>query len=164
MFFNFSKCKIANKKITSDSMHGFMEQHQICKSINIPYLGVTIREHLTWTDHIERIDCKANSVNAFLRRNINSCHSYITKCVIWLWYILYWNTHQLFGPHTLRVIYINQKWFSVELLDLLRITIHPASVTEMLHNLNLPTLEKRRNTLTELVLMYKILHKWKAEF
>ena len=32
-----------------------------------------------------------------------------------------------------------------------------ASVTEMLHNLNLPTLEQRRNTL-KLILTYKIVH------
>ena len=43
-----------------------MKQHQ---SRNATYLGVTIDEHLKRSDHIERIVCKANSVNAFLRRN-----------------------------------------------------------------------------------------------
>ena len=43
------------------------------------YFGVTIDEHLKWSDHIERTVCKANSVNAFLRQNISSCPSHIKK-------------------------------------------------------------------------------------
>jgi len=35
------------------------------ESRNATYLRVAINEHLKWTDHIETIVCKANSVNAF---------------------------------------------------------------------------------------------------
>ena len=50
-----------------------MKQHQICRSNNATYLGVTIDELLKWTNHIQHVTCKANSVNASLRRNISSC-------------------------------------------------------------------------------------------
>ena len=57
---------ITNKRTTTDFTY-FMKQHQIHQSRNATYLGVTIDEHLKWSDHIERIVCKANSVNALLR-------------------------------------------------------------------------------------------------
>ena len=81
MFFNFSKCihlKITNRILTTDSTY-FMKQHQIHRTNNATYLGLTFDEHLNWTKHIQQIICKANSVNAFLRQNISSCPLQIKK-------------------------------------------------------------------------------------
>ena len=49
-----------------------MKQHQIHQFRNATYLGVTIDEHLRWLDHIERIICKANSVNVFFYDEIST--------------------------------------------------------------------------------------------
>ena len=68
LFFSLSKCvhlKITNRILTTNSTY-FMKQHQICRSNNATYLGVTIDEHLKWTNHIQHVNCKANSANAFL--------------------------------------------------------------------------------------------------
>jgi len=49
-----------------------MKQYQIHRTNNATYLGLFFDEHLNWTNHIQQIICKANSVNAFLRRNLFS--------------------------------------------------------------------------------------------
>ena len=37
------------------------------------YLGVDLQSSLSWKNHIDRISKKANSMLAFLRRNLRSC-------------------------------------------------------------------------------------------
>ena len=47
---------------------------QILKQVKeSPYLGLTISEDLTWTNHIIKICKKANSTMALLRRNLRHC-------------------------------------------------------------------------------------------
>ena len=65
------------------------------ESRNATYLRVAINEHLKWSDHIETIFCKANSVNAFkiFKENINFCPSQITK----MCYLAVVHVHDHFG-------------------------------------------------------------------
>ena len=37
------------------------------------YLGVTISQNISWSKHIDIITCKANSILAFLQRNLSQC-------------------------------------------------------------------------------------------
>ena len=49
-------------------------QNIIIQSVpNVTYVGVTVNEHLSWSNHIANITKKANTIRGFLQRNINSC-------------------------------------------------------------------------------------------
>jgi len=99
---------------------------------------------------------QTNSVNVFLRRNINSCPSHIKKmCYLaMVWPILEYSS-VVWSPFT------NSNIHRVEMAQrrAARFIMHNylprASVTEMLNNLNLPSLEERCNSL---VMTHKILH------
>jgi len=59
-----------------------MKQHQIYLIKNATHLGLSFDEYRNWTN-IQQIICKANSVNAFIRRNISFCPLQIKKmCVL----------------------------------------------------------------------------------
>ena len=75
MLFNLQKCeflRVTNKK------HPILAQYSIQKEtirevIHAKYLGVTIDQHLSWSEHIKQITNKANRVKGFLQRNLHSC-------------------------------------------------------------------------------------------
>ena len=75
MCFSPPKCeslRITNKK---DVIHFqyLIQSIEICEVQQAKYLGVTLNNKLKWTDHIQIILNKANSVLGFLRRNFNNC-------------------------------------------------------------------------------------------
>ena len=81
MSFNPTKCvhlKISNKQYPSDIKY-YINQHQIERSTHATYLGVTIDEHLKWTDHVDKIVAKANATIGFLKRNFSSCNLTVKK-------------------------------------------------------------------------------------
>ena len=45
--------------------------------VNHVYLGVIIDKHLNWSDHVNMITAKANSVRGFLQRNLYKCPSHV---------------------------------------------------------------------------------------
>jgi len=60
MSFDPTKCvhlKISNKQC----IKYYINQHQIEQSTHATYLGVTIDEHLKWTNHVDKIVAKANA-------------------------------------------------------------------------------------------------------
>ena len=161
MFFNLSKCvhlKITNRILTTNSTY-FLKQHQICRSTSATYLGVTIDKHLKWTNHIQHVTCKANSANAFLRRNISSCTQQTKKlCYLAMVRPILEYASTVWSPYT------NSSIYKLEMVQrraarFITNNYSPwASVTEILDHLNLPTLEQRRNNL-KLVMMYKMVHR-----
>ena len=72
--FNLGKCehiRITNSK--NQILSTYTIQNTIIQSVpNVTYLGVTINEHLSWSNHIVNITKKANAISGFLQRNINS--------------------------------------------------------------------------------------------
>ena len=75
MLFNPTKCEsicISNKKnpIVGDY---YIQNTPIRSVSSVKYLGVTIDERLSFNEHINRISHRANSIKAFLQRNIKSC-------------------------------------------------------------------------------------------
>ena len=75
MEFNLSKCEhlsITNK--TSSISYDYQLCGQVIRKVSqVKYLGVTFDQHLTWKAHINNLCSRANSVKAFLHRNISSC-------------------------------------------------------------------------------------------
>ena len=145
--------------LTTTNSTYFLKQHQICRSTSATYLGVTIDEHLKWTNHIQHVTCKANSANAFLRRNISSCTQQTKKlCYLAMVRPLLEYASTVWSPYTNSSIY---KLEMVQRRAARFITNNYSpwdSVTEILDHLNLPTLEQRRNNL-KLVMMYKMVHR-----
>ena len=62
--------------------------YSICESViqqsnSAKYLGVTITSNLSWSEHINNITNKDNSIRAFLQRNLNQCHQSVkSTCYI----------------------------------------------------------------------------------
>ena len=113
------------------------------------YLGITIDQHLTWTDHINEICNKANIAKAFLKRNIHQCPISIkANCYKSLVRPILEYAAAVWSPH---LQYHSAARFVMN--DYARYS----SVTNMLNYLSWPTLEQRRNQ-TKLVLFFKIVH------
>ena len=68
----FEMIRISNKKSPIVGNH-YIQNHLIKVVTHAKYLGVTIDKQLSFNEHICRISYKANSINAFLHRNIKSC-------------------------------------------------------------------------------------------
>ena len=135
-----------------------MKHHQIHRSNNSTYLGVIIDEHLKWTNHIQHVACKANSVNAFLQRNISSCPPQSKKmcylaivCPILKYVSVDWSPYTNNKIHKLEMVQRRTARFITNNYS------SWASVTKILHHLNLPTLGQWRIDL-KLVVMHKIVH------
>ena len=160
MSFNPTKCemiRISNKKnpIVGDY---YIQNYRIKAVTCTKYLGVTIDEHLSFNEHISRICHKANSMNAFLQRNIKSCPPRVKEicykimvrpiieyaCTVW-------------SPHTKKNIQ------SLEAVQRRAARFvqndygFTSSVTAMLQDLGWPTLEERRWSI-KATMLFKILH------
>ena len=110
------------------------------------YLGVTITSNLSWSEHINNITNNANSIRAFLQRNLNQCHQSV-KSTCYITYVrpILEYTSTVWSPH--QVGDINR--FEIVQRCAVRFVCNnfnrTASVTAMLNHLNWPTLECRRN-------------------
>jgi len=58
---------IANKKISLNIRSYNVFSQQLKQATSTKYLGVTIDNHLTWKDHINEINSKANLPKTFLK-------------------------------------------------------------------------------------------------
>ena len=160
MSFNYNKCshlKISNKLLTTTTTY-FIDTHEICKSNSATYLGVTIDQHLNWTDHIHKTVSKANAANAFLKRNIRSCPITVRKmCYMAMvrpileYASIIWFPHTKSGVHKVEMVQRRAVRFIMNNYS------YSASVTNMLTQLNLPTLQQRCNRM-KLIMMYKIVN------
>jgi len=122
------------------------------------YLGVTITNKLSWSEHIINITNKANFIRALLQRNLHQCQPsikascYITYiCPILEYASTVWSPHiacdinriEMAQCHSARFVHNDFK--------------RTSSVTMMLNNLQWPTLETRRHH-AKLLMLYKILN------
>ena len=158
--FNPDKCehiRITNSKNPIFSTY-FIQNTLIQTVPNVTYLGVTINEHLSWSNHITNITKKANATRGFLQRNISSCPSSIKEICYKLMIrpiIEYAST--IWAPHLqneiLKLESIQRKSARFVLNDYARLS----SVTSMLQKLGWPTLEQRRNN-SKIIMLYKIIH------
>ena len=75
MVSNPTKCEMIRITNRKNSIVGdyYIQYHPIKVVTYAKYLGLIIDDCLSFNEHINRISLKANSVNAFLQRNIKSC-------------------------------------------------------------------------------------------
>ena len=76
MYFNPSKCKflrVTNSKKIIEFQYCI--QSDIIQEVQqrVKYLGITINNKLSWSDHIHNVTSKVDSVIGFLHRNFHHC-------------------------------------------------------------------------------------------
>ena len=160
MHFNPRKCeflRITNKKSFLPFSY-YINNCLIQEVFHARYLGVILDQHLSWNEHIKQIANKATKVNAFLYRNLYQCPPLVKSNVykamvrpIMEYSSTIWDPHTLVNinrlesvqKHAARMCFKNYSRFS--------------SISSMLANLNLPTLQERRNR-AKLQMLYKIIH------
>jgi len=75
MCFSPLKCaflRVTNKRDVTHFRY-FIQNIEICEVQQAKYLGVTLNNNSKWSDHIQIISNKANSVLGFLHQNFNTC-------------------------------------------------------------------------------------------
>ena len=149
MEFHPKKCKVlritnkrASKKCTKYTLHN--EELEVVDKAK--YLGVTISKDLNWKWHINSISAKATNCRLFLQRNLVKC-SKETKlscyktfirpileyaCTVWCPHSNASLTNKLEMVQRKTARWILNKWH------------HTNSPTQMLKELDLPTLQSRR--------------------
>ena len=161
MVFNPSKCHIMAVDSGPRTISHIPHFYELCGTIltsvdQEKYLGVMLSHDLTWSPHIEKVATKANQKLGFIRRNLKGSPEKLKKlglhrpgqirpgvCIGHL------------GPSS------SQGQRPTGKMPTSRCAIkssysHTASVSQMLKDLELNTLQERR--CARLVFMYKILH------
>ena len=122
------------------------------------YLGITITNKLTWSTHINNITNKALSIKAFLQRNLRSCPSHIKlQCYTTMIRPILEYANTVWSPYTKKDISKIERVQRQSARFIMADYSRHSSVTNMLANLNLPSLEYRRMT-SSIILFYKIIH------
>ena len=160
MVFNPTKCeliRITNKRNRQLSDY-YIQNTLIKANSQVKYLGVTIDKHLTFNDHIKNIANKANTVGAFLQRNLKSCPKSVKEscykimvCPI----VEYANT--VWSPYTKQNISLLEAVQRRAARFVFRDFSYSSSVTSMLQKLGWPTLKQRRR-ISKAIMLYKILN------
>ena len=121
------------------------------------YLGVTINNHLTWSNHIDNICHKALSVKSFLQRNLTSCPPnikllcYITMVRSILEYASpVWSLYTKQDINRLEKVRQSARFIMGDYSSY-------SSVSDMLKRLQLPSLEHRRSN-ASIILLYKTIN------
>jgi len=160
MTFNVQKCefiRITQKK--RPIVYQYTLYNNVLQEVtHTTYLGLTINSTLSWSEHIRRITSKANSIKGFLQRNLHNCpistkincYKSLIKpvleyaCAIWDPFL----QKDILAVEAVqrrcaRFVYNNYSSY--------------ASVTNMLENLNWPSLAQCR-TKVKAITMFKIMH------
>lgn len=160
MIFNASKClhlTITRKSSPIQSKY-FISNHAIQQVTSAKYLGITITNSLSWSEHITNITNKANSTRAFLQRNLNHCQIAV-KSACYNTYVrpILEYASTIWSPYLScdinRVEMVQRRSARFVYNDFLR----TSSVTSMLGNLKWPPLKQRR-TIAKLTMFYKIIN------
>ena len=160
MKFHPEKCNVLtitkNRKVIKRDyvLHG----HRLEHITSAKYLGVRLTSDMKWTQHINNVCAKANSTIGFLKRKININNRDIKEKAY----------KSLVRP---TVEYASAAWNPYQKTDIQKIEMiqrraarfvqnryhNTSSVTEMLEQLEWPTLEERRK-IASLSIMYKMMN------
>ena len=94
MSFNPNKSeflRITSKVNYTSSDYYYLRDCQIPLVSHAKYLGVIIDKHLNWTEHVNMITAKANSVRGFLICNLCKCPSHVKALPTLLMFAPYWS-------------------------------------------------------------------------
>ena len=157
MRFNASKCYILS--INNKSPTYYQLNDTFLKTVeNNPYLGLLIAKDLKWATHIDKITKKASSTLGFIKRNLSQCTK---ECKRSAYIALVRSTLEygssVWDPHLqkdiLKLEKIQRKAARFITNDYR--SREEGSMTNMLENLELPTLQTRRKE-NRLCFLFKI--------
>ena len=139
-------------------LRGNSTNHQKAPVTSNPYLGITLSEDLQWSTHIQNITKKANSTLGFLRRNLKNCPEECRK----LAYISLVRSTLEYGS-SIWDPYLQKDINSIEKVQRQAARFikrdyksrEEGCVTNMLNDLDLPSLQQRRE-FNKLVFLFKI--------
>ena len=159
MTFNTEKCEAIQLSLKPAIPNSYTLYGEHLKGVTeAKYLGVTIDCKLSFTKHIDTVCKKANSMLAFIRRNLKSCQCQI-KADAYLMHVrpILEYAAVVWAPHTRcdidRLGAVQRRAARFVTSDYNR----TSSVNVTLDNLNWSTLISRRQT-SRLCLLYKIIH------
>ena len=115
MSFNASKCTLPLLTKHSPFHLNILSQYSISnyaiqQVTCTKYLGITITNDLSWSEHITDIINKANSTRDFSQRNLSQCQPSVkSACTIFM-SGLYSSTSQLFGHCICYLTLLELKW------------------------------------------------------
>ena len=157
MKFNADKCYIL--PINQKTSRYYQLNNTILKHVDTnPYLGLMFSKDLTWTAHITNTAKKASSTLGFLRRNLSRCPQECRKTAylalvrsILEYGSIIWDPYLTKDINLLEQVQRKAARFITG--DYKSRT--PGSMTKMLEDLNIPTLQQRRQD-DRLTFLYKI--------
>ena len=147
MTFNPTKCEFirVNHKKHPRICDYYIQNHLIKAVTHAKYLGVTIDEHLSFNEHVNRIAYKANTVKAFLQRNIKSCPLQVKEnCYRIMVRPIMEYASTVWSPHTKKNIQILEAVQRRAARFVKNDYSNFSSVTAMMQDLEWLTLEERR--------------------
>ena len=157
MRFNAKKCYVMS--IRNTSSHLYQLDNTILQQVSTnPYLGITLSEDLQWSTHIQNIVKKSNSTLGFLRRNLKNCPEECRK----LAYISLVRSTLEYGS-SIWDPYLQKDINCIEKIQRQAARFikkdyrsrEDGCVTNMLRDLELPSLQQRRE-FNKLVFLFKI--------
>ena len=159
---SFNPDKSEHMKIThkhNPVLFNYTLKNQTIKEVtSAKYLGITITNKLTWSTHINSITNKALLTKAFLQRNLRSCTSHTKlQCYTTMIRPILEYANTVWSPYTKKDISKIERVQRQSARFIMADYSYHSSVTNMLTNLKLPSLEHRR-TISSLILFYKIIH------
>ena len=160
MHFHPDKCNLISITQKRKPIHFTykLHDHPLAKVEHSKYLGITLQSNLKWNKHINSITNKANQTLGFLKRNLKikssdvKSHAYKALVRPKLEY-----ASAVWDPHTRTQINQIEKVQRRAARYVTNRYHNTSSVTDMLQNLNWPSLEIRR-TRVRLIMFYKIIH------
>ena len=160
MHFHPDKCNLISITQKRKPIHFTykLHDHPLAKVEHSKYLGITLQSSLKLNKHINSITNKANQSLGFLKRNLKikssavTSHAYKAFVRPKLEY-----ASAVWDPHTRTQINQNEKVQRRAARYVTNRYHNTSSVTDMLQNLNWPSLEIRR-TRVRLIMFYKIIH------
>ena len=158
MSFNAKKCYILT--VNNKGSHKYYQlNNQILKHVDKnPYLGIILSRDLSWSNHIDHICNKASATLGFLKRNLKHCPM---ECRKMAYIALVRSTLEygasIWDPHLEKDI---NKLENIQRKAARFITNNhhsrePGSMTNMLKDLGLQTLQRRRKE-NRLLLLFRI--------
>ena len=79
---------------TTKTLYNYMMRQSTLERVqNYPYLGVTISDDLSWTNHVNKVKSRANRTLCMLRRNLWSCKNLSRRLLTKAWFVRSLNMH-----------------------------------------------------------------------
>ena len=160
MHFNPTKCYLMRycRSRTPIITPYILRNHKLAEHVTNPYLGVLLSNDAKWSKHISAICNQANATLGFLRRNLYNCPKDLKK----LAYIALVRSKLeyascVWNPYLVKDITLLEKIQRRSVRFICHNYDWSTSVTDMLRDLELETLEERRST-TSICMFFKIIN------